>query len=79
MLTDEEDTKADAARSINGEGLVCGCKLAGERLLQVVSRNEPLVQFNSEQRPWNWVCLKSVAAVKTMSGMDEQKQTLWRK
>ena len=42
-----------------------------------VSRNEPLVQFDAEQRPWNWVCLKSVAAVTTMSVVDdERKQTL---
>jgi hypothetical protein len=54
-----------------------------DELLQV-SRNEPLVQFDSEQRPWNWVRLKSVAAaVKTMSGGggvdDERKQTTLRR
>jgi hypothetical protein len=33
-----------------------------------VSRNEPLVQSDSAQRPWSWARWKSVAAATTMSG-----------
>jgi hypothetical protein len=39
-----------------------------------VSRNEPPVQFDSEQWLWNWVCLKSVAALTTMSGVDDETE-----
>ena len=53
LLVGEDDTEADVAGSVNGEGL--GLTTLVQQIVELlqVSRNEPLGQFDSEQRPWN--------------------------
>jgi hypothetical protein len=53
LLVGEDDTKSDAAGSVNGEGLGLATLVQQIFELLQVSRNEPLGQFDSEQRPWN--------------------------